>query len=78
MEKEIEIRAKENDSNVTHNTQVFTFEVSYQMTFRGPSTMVLDDSSTAPAVSKYVKMVQASGSSVPRLSIAKMRGVAKR
>ena len=39
--------------------------------------MVLDDSSTAPAVSKYVKMVQASGSSVPRLSIRKMREVAK-
>ena len=62
---------------MAHDTQYFAFEVSYQLTFRGPSTMVLEDSSTAPAVSKYVKMIQASGSSVPRLSIRKMHEVAK-
>ena len=39
--------------------------------------MVLDDSSTAPAVSRIMRMVQATGSSVPRLSIRKMREVAK-
>ena len=35
--------------------------------------MVLDDSSTPPAVSNFMKMVQASGQRAARLSISKMR-----
>lgn len=61
---------------MAHNTQFFTFEVSYQLTFRGPSTMMLDDPSTGAATSKFVKMVASSGAKAARLSVAKMRAVA--
>ena len=61
---------------MAHNTQFFTFEVSYQLTFRGPSTMVPDDAGSTTATSTYLKMVSTSGVKVARLSVAKMRAAA--
>lgn len=45
------------DANVAHNTQFFTFEVSYQLTFRGPSTMVLEDSGTTSVIAESMTYI---------------------